>query len=530
MVMRNNTARLLSIACLPFLALLAPACATSIADGDGTGGSASGGRPGFPAAGAAGAQGTGSGGKGGSSTTGAAGGGGASATGGSGTGGSSATGSAGTSGSNTTGSGGRGGGAGGKGGSTTTGGAGGKSGTGGSTGGAGAGGSTATGSAGKGGATGAGGKGGSSATGAGGGSAGSGATGAGGSGTSWSAGNPNGSCSAGVPANGQAADTSSPTTVVGTGTAASCTFSQLQTAVTQGGVITFNCGSGAVTIAVTATLNLPINKNTVIDGGRKVTLDGGNAVQILSFNSPNYRVNDNGLTLQHIALINGKQTPTQAIPTAPAPCSQGWDDGEGGALYMRDGNLKVIDSIFTNDQAAPLGPDTGGGAIYLLGSKNGGWIVGSTFSNNTASNAGAVGALQSELDIYNSLFTNNTASGHDANNNDPSTCSVMNNGQNETGSGGNGAAIYSDGQSVNVTLCGDDIVNNAAGVNAFGGGLFFTSDDMQGTLSIVDTTMTGNTGGHWTTVSSGTVTNVGTAIGVNAKSITLTNSTLQGAP
>jgi hypothetical protein len=318
--------------------------------------------------------------------------------------------------------------------------------------------------------------------------------------------------------------------VIGTGAAASCTFVQLQAAVALGGVITFNCGSGAVTIAVTATLNLPITKNTVIDGGRKVTLDGGNAVQILSFNSPNFKANDNGLTLQHIALINGKKTPTQAIPTAAAPCSQGWDDGEGGALYMRDGNLKVIDSIFTNNQAASLGPDTGGGAIYLLGSKNGALIVGSTFSNNVASNAGAVGALQAELDIYNSLFTNNTASGHDANNNQPALCSAINNGQNETGSGGNGAAIYSDGQSVNVTLCGDAILNNAAGVNAFGGGVFFTSDDFGGTLSIADTTMTGNTGGHWTSVHSGSVTNAGTGIAVNAKSITVTSSTLQGVP
>jgi hypothetical protein len=341
------------------------------------------------------------------------------------------------------------------------------------------------------------------------------------------AGNPNGSCSAGIPARGQPADTSNATAVVGTGTPASCTFSQLQAAVAQGGVITFNCGSSAVTIPISATLNLPTNKNTVIDGGNKITLDGGKAVQILSFNSANFRANDNGLTLQHITLVNGKTTPTQAIPSAPAPCSQGWDDGQGGALYMRDGNLTVIDSIFTNNQAAPVGPDTGGGAIYVLGSKNGALIVGSTFSNNTASNAGAVGGLFTQLDVYNSFFTGNTASGHDANNNDPTKCSAMNNGQNEIGSGGNGGAIYSDGNSVNITLCGDAILNNSAGINAFGGGLFFTSNDMMGTLSITDSTMTGNTGGHWTNVSTGNVTNVGTAVGVNAKSITVTNSTLQ---
>ena len=163
------------------------------------------------------------------------------------------------------------------------------------------------------------------------------------------AGNPNGSCSAGIPAAGKPADTSHPTTVVGTGTAASCTFSALSAAVTKGGVVTFDCGSAPVTIKVTSTMNVPIGMNTVIDGGNLVTLDGGSAVEILSFNSPNFQANENGLTLQHMSFVNGKQTPTQAIPVAPAPCSQGWDDGEGGALYMRDGNLTVIDCIFTNN-------------------------------------------------------------------------------------------------------------------------------------------------------------------------------------
>ena len=47
-------------------------------------------------------------------------------------------------------------------------------------------------------------------------------------------------------------------------------------------------------------------------------------------------------------------------------------------------------------------------------------IVGSTFTNNSGANAGAVGALFAELDIYNSLFQNNTATGHDANDVDTS--------------------------------------------------------------------------------------------------------------
>ncbi len=377
------------------------------------------------------------------------------------------------------------------------------------------------------------GTGGSAGSGAAGGAAGaSGAGGGAGAGGSvgappWNAGNPNGSCKAGIPTKLQSVTISQSDQTVGSGTAASCTFAALQAAVTAGGLITFNCGAAPVTIPVTATLKVPSYKNTVIDGNRKITLDGGGAVQIMHFESANFQANDFGLTLQHIAMVNGRSTPTQMIPTAQAPCSQGYNDGQGGALYMRDGYLVVVDSVFTNNQAAPLGPDTGGGAIYVLGSKGGVWIGGSTFTNNQASNAGAVGGLFSQLNIYNSLFTGNHAIGHDANNNDPSMCAAMNNDQNEIGSGGNGGAIYSDGNDVNVLLCGDAVLNNAAGVNAFGGGLFFTSNNFGGSLSITDTTLTGNTGGHWTQIPNGTA-NAGTAVGTNCKSVTISTSTIQG--
>jgi hypothetical protein len=336
-------------------------------------------------------------------------------------------------------------------------------------------------------------------------------------------------CTSALPAGAQPADVSRPTTVIGTGTAASCTFSALNAAVTRGGVITFNCGSAAVTIPVTATMRLPTGADTVIDGGNRVTLDGQNAVQILRFDHGDFMVNNARLTLQHLTLINGKSTPTQRIPTAPAPCSQGFNDGQGGALYMRDGNLTVVDCTFTHNQAAPLGPDTGGGAIYVLGSKLGMIIAGSIFTDNSASNAGAVGGLFCTEQIYNSLFQNNKATGNGANSNDPSRCSFINNDQNEIGSGGNGGAIYQDGgNATSVVLCGVDDVNNTAGSGAFGGGVFMTSNDFTGTMTVQDSIITGNTGGSWTQVKQGTVTNLGTAFGVNAKSATVVNSTLQG--
>jgi hypothetical protein len=334
-------------------------------------------------------------------------------------------------------------------------------------------------------------------------------------------------CSSALPAGAQPADVSNPTTVVGTGTAASCNFSDLNTAVTKGGIIKFDCGTAPFTIPVTATMNLPTNKDTVIDGGNRITLDGGGKVQILRFDHGDFRVNTTRVTLQRLTLTNAKTTPTEAIPTAPAPCSQGFNDGEGGALYMRDGNLTVIDCVFSNNQAALLGPDTGGGAIYILGSKNGALIVNSVFTNNSASNAAAVGGLFAELDIYDSLFHGNTATGNGANNDDATQCDAINNGQHEIGSGGNGGAIYQDGgSSTNIVLCGVEVTNNAAGTKAFGGGVFMTSNDWTGTLTIQDSTITGNTGGSWTQVQQGSG-NLGSAFGVNALSVSVKNSTLQ---
>lgn len=311
------------------------------------------------------------------------------------------------------------------------------------------------------------------------------------------AGNPDGSCSQALPAAALPADTSRPTTVVGTGTPASCTFAALAAAVARGGVITFDCGASPHTIPVTSTLRLPTDRSTVIDGGGRITLDGGNAVRILEWYSGNWQVNTNVLTLQHLAIVNGRATPTQQIPTGrPPPCSQGWNDGQGGALFMRDGVLRAVDVTFANNQAALLGPDTGGGAVYLLGTRPA-TIARCSFLNNRASNAGGLGGLFATLDVYDSLFDGNEATGYGANNDDASKCAYLNAGQHQTGSGGNGGALYSDGVAMNVTVCGVQIRNNRAGEDAFGGAIFFTSNDpsRKGTLSIRDSLFHGNTAG-----------------------------------
>ena len=237
-------------------------------------------------------------------------------------------------------------------------------------------------------------------------------------------------------------------------------------------------------------------------------------------------MNNDGLRLaagaQTFAVGDGQLVGGNRIK--PLPCPLSLPANFKGVIVAQGYNAQELKGNGNGGRST----DTGGGAIYVLGSKHGVVIADSTFEDNAASNAGAVGGLFAELAIYDSLFQRNTGLGHDANNNDPAQCSFMNNGQYEIGSGGNGGAIYSDGASVDVTLCGDRIVDNAAGTNAFGGGLFFTSNDFGGDLVITDTVMSGNTGGHWTQVSTGATTNAGTAVGTNTHSLTITNSQLQG--
>ena len=274
-----------------------------------------------------------------------------------------------------------------------------------------------------------------------------------------------------------AADVSHPTAVVGTGTAASCTEAALTTALTAGGVVIFDCGAAPVTITVTQTIELPTDKDTVLDGGGTVTMDGGGAVRILDWNGTNYRANTHTLTLQHVTLSRGHAVGTMMIAPAPLPCSTGYYDGAGGALQMRDGVLHVIDATFLNNEAEKLGPDVGGGAIYLNGGLLG-VVVGSTFVNNSGSNSGAIGSLNSDLDVYNSTFQGNAALGFGANSDDSTKCSVVDkNNQHQVGSGGNAGAVGMDGGSDGThTFCGNVYRGNTSGTGALGGAMGRTPD------------------------------------------------------
>jgi hypothetical protein len=294
-----------------------------------------------------------------------------------------------------------------------------------------------------------------------------------------SAGNPNGH--AAVPADGQPVDTSHPTTVVGTGTAASCTSAAVVAAVAAGGVITFSCGPAPVTIAMTATAKVRNGSATVvIDGGGKVTLSGGGTRRILyqdtcdqaqgkSTSDCNNQAQPR-LTLQNLTFADGNATGQDTE-----------DGGGGGAVFARGGRLAVINSRFLRNRCDATGPDLGGAAVRALSEYNGQpvYIVNSTFSGGICANGGALSSIGVSWAVLNSVLADNQAIGHGANPPSPGTPG-----------GGSGGAIYTDGNQYTVRIAGCVIQDNHA--NEGGGAVFFVSNDHTGTMSIDGSTLTHN--------------------------------------
>ena len=244
-------------------------------------------------------------------------------------------------------------------------------------------------------------------------------------------------------------NTVNPDHVVGLGTKESCTHDALAFAVAQGGTIVFDCGKDDfVTINVESELELRPDIDTIIDGGGKIALDGGRANRVFNFKSDGYRSNMTRVVLQRLTIQNGKAPATQYIPQDPSntQCAWGYKDGAGGAVRFQDGRLHVLDSIFKHNEAAPVGPDTGGGAIFASGAMEV-IVVGSTFVENVGSNGGALGLLQSDGFFYNSVFEKNAATGEGQNYSGASGCPEFNHAL-QGGAGGNGGAIAIDGRLV----------------------------------------------------------------------------------
>jgi hypothetical protein len=236
--------------------------------------------------------------------------------------------------------------------------------------------------------------------------------------------------------------------VVGNGTPARCTAAALNAAVASGGSITFNCGSGNTTIPVNQEIS--VNSPAVIDGGGAITLDGGGANRIFHVQAWD------SLSVRNLRLINGfGGEPPNGQPTNYL--DDNFNNDSGGAIKAEySSSLEIIDSTFQNNTAF----FASGGAV-TIGSMGTLTVNGSVFDGNQGGYGGAIYALVTDMNILNSVFTNNGMSYS-------TQLSPW-----YPGAGGainvDGAGATVDGNPPTVSLCGLDVENNVS--SSSGGGI-----------------------------------------------------------
>ncbi len=172
--------------------------------------------------------------------------------------------------------------------------------------------------------------------------------------------------------------------------------------------------------------------------------------------------------------------------------SRGEDEYDGGgAIWVRGGRFKVVNSRFFNNRCADVGPDVGGAAIRVFSQYEGRpvYVVNSTFGGeegygNVCSNGGGISSIGVSWTIINSLFTHNEAIGNGGN---PAMSG--------TPGGGSGGAIYNDGNTMTLRIFGTRIEHNQ--VVQHGSAIFFVSNDHSGNIVIEDSVITDNQGGSW---------------------------------
>jgi hypothetical protein len=304
------------------------------------------------------------------------------------------------------------------------------------------------------------------------------------------AGNPNAEATCAIPAEAGLADVSRPTTVVGTGTPASCTGEAFVQAVARGGVITFDCGPEPVTVTLDRTAKIFNNTGPeiVIDGKGLVTLSGAGRHRILYMNTCDQ---DQVWTTSHCQDQDHPRLTLQNLTFVDASSKTESEFDGGGAVWVRGGRVKVINSRFFNNVCADTGPDVGGGALRVFSQYRGlpVYVVNTTFGGKpgyggACSNGGGISSIGVSWTVINSLFSHNRAVGNGANPAQPGTPG-----------GGSGGAIYNDGNTMTLSLCGTRIEHNE--VNAHGSAIFFVSNDHSGDIRIDRSVIQNNTGGSW---------------------------------
>jgi Chlamydia polymorphic membrane protein (Chlamydia_PMP) repeat len=268
--------------------------------------------------------------------------------------------------------------------------------------------------------------------------------------------------------------------VVGNGTPASCTSRAVVAAVKAGGSITFDCGPDPVTIVMRKTAKVVnTNPTTIIDGGGLVTLSGDGKRRILYQNTCDPKqvwTTDHCqdqknplLVLKGLTFLRGNST------------GETYEGGGGGAVFVRGGRLKVLETRFDRNRCDRTGPDLGGAALRVLSQWNGTPVKvrSSIFTRGRCSNGSAISSIGVSWKITQTLFSKNKATGHGANPARPGTPG-----------GGSGGAIYLDGNYFTLRMRHSAMVDNVA--KEGGGAIFFVSNDRTGTMTIASSTLQDN--------------------------------------
>src|SRR5262249_53743176 len=116
------------------------------------------------------------------------------------------------------------------------------------------------------------------------------------------------------------------------------------------------------------------------------------------------------LTLQNLTFVDGSKKVGNV------------ETGGGGAVYIRGGRTKIINSRFFRNVCDEAGSDVGGGAVRVLDFPKAGsvsrpvYVVHSTFGGktgfgNNCANGGGLSSIGTSWSVYNSWFTDNHATG-----------------------------------------------------------------------------------------------------------------------
>ena len=227
--------------------------------------------------------------------------------------------------------------------------------------------------------------------------------------------------------------------VVGTGASTSCTDAALDTALVDGGLVTFDCGGAATIDISTGTGTKMIDTDTTVDGGGRIIISGGNAVTVFSLNS------GVTFTVKNLTITDGRVS-----------------GGNGGGMTNNGGSLSVTNCTMSGNSASE---GVGGGIINFSGTLT---VTNSTFTGNSA-DVGGGGIVNNggSVTVANSTFSGNRAGA--------------------VGGGGSGGAIYNNSGS--LTVSNSTFSGNSA-VNGYGGGIL--NADGAGPLTITNSTFTDN--------------------------------------